>query len=87
MVQNLRVSGAFLGFSALCLPPEKQLQRKKKKIITSAERSKKLQEVKIQLFGLLSEKELMGLVALDERAVLCCRRFFLVPTVLFLPLK
>lgn len=30
MVQNLRVSGAFLGFSALCLPPEKQLQRKKK---------------------------------------------------------
>lgn len=87
MVQNLRVSGAFLGFSALCLPPEKQLQRKKKIIITSAERSKKLQEVKIQLFGLLSEKELMGLVALDERAVLCCRRFFLVPTVLFLPLK
>lgn len=31
MVQNLRVSGAFLGFSALCLPPEKQLQRKKNK--------------------------------------------------------
>lgn len=43
--------------------------------------------MKIQLFGLLSEKELMGLVALDERAVLCCRRFFLVPAVLFLPLK
>lgn len=75
------------AFLHSAFPQRNNCREKKKIIITSAERSKKLQEVKIQLFGLLSEKELMGLVALDERAVLCCRRFFLVPTVLFLPLK
>lgn len=43
--------------------------------------------MKTQLFGLLTEeakKQLMGLVVSDERAVLRCRMFFLVPTVLFL---